>query len=211
MPIKETMTKRSNASTHLTDDDVAGARVMPSSPGSLPYTRVACLKVLGLGPGDDFPEKIAGAYHTSLRRLHPDTGGAGAKGEVAKAQLNAVVHARNMLKAGTFGGGGNGGVYGNKWGGYEPGSRGNPHGYTGHNSSHQTRDPLGLWRFRSLAYRRFAGNVRLGLLVALVGTGTTLGYARATAERRKAERSPRLRAAMGLRQETAIAGADEVD
>ena len=77
------MTKRSNASTHLTDDDVAGARVMPSSPGSLPYTRVACLKVLGLGPGDDFPEKIAGAYHTSLRRLHPDTGGAGAKGEVA--------------------------------------------------------------------------------------------------------------------------------
>jgi len=163
--------------------------------GSLPYTRAACLQVLGLGPGDDVPEKIASAYQSSLRRLHPDTGGSTA----CNVKLNQVVHARNMLKSGTFSSGGSSGSYGNQWGGYGgDGSYTNPHGYS---SSYPEKDPMGLQRLRSLGARRFAGNVRLGLLVALFGTGATLTYAKSTSERRKKERSPRLRALMGLRQE----------
>ena len=85
--------------------------------------------------------------------------------------LNAVVHAHNMLSSG-------------------PGAR-----------AAGEEDPMGLWRFRTLGARRFAGNVRLGLVVASLATAGTLTYARSTSERRKKERSPRLRAAMNLRQE----------
>ena len=160
---------------------------MSTPRGSLPYTREACLHVLGLGREDDAPDKIARAYRKSLKLYHPDVGGP----DACKVKLNQVVHARNMLSSGPFAGGGSGlggGGYGNQWGGYGAGA-------------HPERDPLGLYRFRSLGARRFAGNVRLGMLLALFATGGTLAYARSTADRRKKERSPRLRALMGLRRE----------
>ena len=160
---------------------------MSTPRGSLPYSREACLRVLGLGLDDDAPENIARAYRASVKLYHPDVGGRDACG----VKLNQVVHARNMLSSGPFAGGGSGlggGGYGNQWGGYGAGA-------------HPERDPLGLYRFRSLGARRFAGNVRLGMLVALFATGGTLAYARSTADRRKKERSPRLRALMGLRRD----------
>ena len=162
---------------------------MSTPRGSLPYSREACLHVLGLGLDDDAPENIARAYRASVKLYHPDVGGRDACG----VKLNQVVHARNMLSSGTYElkGGGRGfehGGYGNQWGGYSAGA-------------HPERDPLGLYRFRSLGARRFAGNVRLGMLVALFATGGTLAYARSTADRRKKERSPRLRALMGLRRD----------
>ena len=58
-----------------------------------------------------------------------------------------------------------------------------------------------MWRFRTLGFRSFAGNVRLGLGAAFMATACTLAWARHTEKRRKKERSPRLRAAMGLRAE----------
>lgn len=170
---------------------------MSTPRGSLPYTREACLHVLGLGLEDDAPEKIARAYRESLKLYHPDVGGR----DACKVKLNQVVHARNMLSSGPFAGGGSGlggGGYGNQWGGYCAGTRADPHGYS---AAHPERDPLGLYRFRSLGARRFAGNVRLGMLLALFATGGTLAYARSTADRRKKERSPRLRALMGLRRD----------
>ena len=170
---------------------------MSTPRGSLPYTREACLHVLGLGREDDAPDKIARAYRKSLKLYHPDVGGP----DACKVKLNQVVHARNMLSSGTFAGGGSdfgGGGYGNQWGGYGAGTRADPYGDPG---AHPERDPLGLYRFRSLGARRFAGNVRLGMLLALFATGGTLAYARSTADRRKKERSPRLRALMGLRRE----------
>ena len=162
---------------------------MSTPRGSLPYSREACLHVLGLGLDDDAPENIARAYRASVKLYHPDVGGRDACG----VKLNQVVHARNMLSSGTYElkGGGRGfehGGYGNQWGGDGAGA-------------HPERDPLGLYRFRSLGARRFAGNVRLGMLVALFATGGTLAYARSTADRRKKERSPRLRALMGLRRD----------
>ena len=162
---------------------------MSTPRGSLPYSREACLRVLGLGLDDDAPENIARAYRASVKLYHPDVGGRDACG----VKLNQVVHARNMLSSGTYElkGGGRGfehGGYGNQWGGYGAGA-------------HPKRDPLGLYRFRSLGARRFAGNVRLGMLVALFATGGTLAYARSTADRRKKERSPRLRALMNLRRD----------
>ena len=162
---------------------------MSTPRGSLPYSREACLRVLGLGLDDDAPENIARAYRASVKLYHPDVGGRDACG----VKLNQVVHARNMLSSGTYElkGGGRGfehGGYGNQRGGYGAGA-------------HPERDPLGLYRFRSLGARRFAGNVRLGMLVALFATGGTLAYARSTADRRKKERSPRLRALMGLRRD----------
>ena len=170
---------------------------MSNPRGALPYTREACLHVLGLGLEDDEPEKIASAYRSSLKLYHPDVGGR----DACKVKLNQVVHARNMLSSGPFAGGGSGlggGGYGNQWGGYGAGTRADPHGYP---EAHPERDPLGLYRFRGLGARRFAGNVRLGMLLALLATGGTLAYARSTADRRKRERSPRLRALMGLRRE----------
>ena len=170
---------------------------MSTPRGSLPYTREACLRVLGLGLEDGAPEKIAHAYRESLKLYHPDVGGR----DACKVKLNQVVHARNMLSSGAFAGGGSGlggGGYGNQWGGYGAGTRADPHGYS---AAHPERDPLGLYRFRSLGARRFAGNVRLGMLLALFATGGTLAYARSTADRRKKERSPRLRALMGLRRD----------
>ena len=170
---------------------------MSTPRGSLPYTREACLHVLGLGLEDDTPERIASAFHESVKLYHPDVGGR----DACKVKLNQVVHARNMLSSGPFAGGGSGlggGGYGNQWGGYGAGTRADPHGYS---AAHPERDPLGLYRFRSLGARRFAGNVRLGMLLALLATGGTLAYARSTADRRKRERSPRLRALMGLRRE----------
>ena len=162
---------------------------MSTPRGSLPYSREACLHVLGLGLDDDAPENIARAYRASVKLYHPDVGGRDACG----VKLNQVVHARNMLSSGTYElkGGGRGfehGGDGNQWGGDGAGA-------------HPKRDPLGLYRFRSLGARRFAGNVRLGMLVALFATGGTLAYARSTADRRKKERSPRLRALMGLRRD----------
>ena len=162
---------------------------MSTPRGSLPYSREACLRVLGLGLDDDAPENIARAYRASVKLYHPDVGGRDACG----VKLNQVVHARNMLSSGTYElkGGGRGfehGGYGNQGGGDGAGA-------------HPKRDPLGLYRFRSLGARRFAGNVRLGMLVALFATGGTLAYARSTADRRKKERSPRLRALMGLRRD----------
>ena len=53
----------------------------------------------------------------------------------------------------------------------------------------------------ALGFRSFAGNVRMGLGAAFMATACTLAWARHTEKRRKAERSPRLRAAMGLRPE----------
>ena len=162
---------------------------MSTPRGSLPYSREACLRVLGLGLDDDAPENIARAYRASVKLYHPDVGGRDACG----VKLNQVVHARNMLSSGTYElkGGGRGfehGGYGNQWGGYGAGA-------------HPERDPLGLYRFRSLGARRFAGNVRLGMLVALFATGGVLAYTRSTADRRKKERSPRLRALMNLRRD----------
>ena len=89
---------------------------MSTPRGSLPYSREACLHVLGLGLDDDAPENIARAYRASVKRYHPDVGGRDACG----VKLNQVVHARNMLSSGMYElkGGGRGfdhGGYGNQW------------------------------------------------------------------------------------------------
>lgn len=159
---------------------------MTSPSKGLPYTREACLRQLGLDParGDPYTkEELASAKRRALLSCHPDTGGDGA----CRETLNAVVHAHNILSSGPGARAASGIGYGNQWGGYARAAG--------------EEDPMGLWRFRTLGARRFAGNVRLGLVVAGLATAGTLTYARSTSERRKKERSPRLRAAMNLRQE----------
>ena len=156
---------------------------MTSPSEGLPYTREACLRQLGLDParGDQ-----GGELASAKRRALPVSSRHGGRG-ACRETLNAVVHAHNMLSSGPGARTASGIGSGNQWGGYARAAG--------------EEDPMGLWRFRTLGARRFAGNVRLGLVVAGLATAGTLTYARSTSERRKKERSPRLRAAMNLRQE----------
>ena len=167
----------------------------PGAParGGLPWTREACLRRLGLDPdASHSPEAVSAAYRRCLFKFHPDSGGAGA----SAAALNEIVHAHSRLlrlsSSGESRRGARPGGYGNQWGGYDRGAGAN-------HAEH--RDPMGLWRWRTSGARRFAGNVRFGIVLAGLTTAATLQYARSTAERRKAERSPRLRALMNLRPE----------
>ena len=170
----------------------------------LPFTRDACLRALGLDPSTHHDgQAIDTAYRMRLMETHPDTAAPRAGDPET---LNRVIHARNMLSSGTsFGSRGRGG------GRYAPSSD----GYTAMSEAYSReefyrwrerrwggeKDPMGLWRFRTLGFRSFAGNVRMGLGAAFMATACTLAWARHTEKRRKAERSPRLRAAMGLRPE----------
>ena len=173
------------------------AMAPPDEP--LAFTSDACLRALGLDPSTRHDaSSIDRAYRQKLFSNHPDTSGVAGSPE----SLNRVIHARNMLSSGSFGSHGRAGRYAPSSDGYTPMSD----AYS-REEFYRWRErrwggdkvPIGLWRFRTLGFRSFAGNVRLGLGAAFMATACTLAWARHTEKRRKKERSPRLRAAMGLR------------
>ncbi|EEH53935.1 uncharacterized protein MICPUCDRAFT_51832 [Micromonas pusilla CCMP1545] len=147
-----------------------------SSRRPLPYTRQSCLAELGLPiERAHTREEIARAYRDAVLRRHPDSGGATACAEA----LNRAVHARNVL-VGDGGGGGHGGAgAGARGGGW-----------------YSRPDPFTTWRGSSA--RRFANHVKLCVVLATFATAGTLTWTRATADARARERSPRLRALIGL-------------
>lgn len=149
----------------------------------LPFTRDACLRALGLDPSTHHDgQAIDVAYRGRLLETHPDTSAGDPE------TLNRVIHARNMLSSGTsFGSRGRGG------GRYAPSSD----GYTAMSEAYSReefyrwrerrwggeKDPMGLWRFRTLGFVR--GERAHGVGRRVHGHGVHAGVGEAHGEEAK--------------------------